>query len=286
MRAAWGLDHCLSGQRVAADGLSLSFVRKYSQYRQGQADVTQRYPQLRPALEQLMEAQDGCFELGHALVGAGWLPKGEGVFVEGIDQVLWGIASRMVDIIEAFLRDFDSWNLTMAIPAIRMQLDNQLRLTILHKTTPESGIIDALLSGEPLSKIRDPLAPKKKKFTLTDKRLREHAKERHPWIDALYDNCSHWVHFSRMHVDQSIDIKPDGSFMARIPNDPDLFSFDFLGEVLGGMLETTTASAGLLLSFVNAKRRRYGRPADTTRLGEAGSLLGLATTSAISAGLS
>jgi hypothetical protein len=167
-------------------------MSKYADYRANGPMVIERHSELRPGYDDLLEEHDRHFDLVRAICKGD--DPGSSAPLFRCDFVLLSVLNRSLDLVDGFLWSFNRWNLSTAAPIARMQVDNLLRLALLSKAGP-SAAVEILLSGRPLSKERDPLASPGKKFMLTDRRLREHAHDRFPWLDLVYEKSSGWIHF-------------------------------------------------------------------------------------------
>lgn len=225
-------------------------MTKYEEFRRGQPRVTERFPDLAPPLAFLGDQQDAHFRLVHRLLGTTQDQGSTPLF--SVDIVLMSVINRSLDLIDGFLATYDRWNLSTAAPQVRMQVDNLLRVTLLH-LAPAGSVTDMLLSGEQLSKSVDPLAPAGKKFKLTDQRLREHAAPMFDWLDLVYEKASGWVHFSGVHIGVTMQVDDDGKIEVRFPSDIERYSYEFLGQVLWAMNQATHGVLEVIETFAAGK---------------------------------
>jgi len=227
-------------------------MSKYEDSRRGQPTVTERYPQLAQGFAFLRDQQDTHFDLVHRLVGTtadrGLTPLFE------VDLVLLSVLNRSLDLIDGFVCTYDRWNVSTAAPQVRMQVDNLLRLALVHVAPPHS-VSRLLLSGDRLSDHADPLAPPGKKFKLSDARLRDHARPLYPWLDQVYEKASGWIHFSSVHVGVTMLVGADGTLSGRFPSDIDHYPFDFLEQVLWAMNEATRGVVSFIDAFASGKEQ-------------------------------
>jgi hypothetical protein len=227
-------------------------MSKYSEFRTNGPTTIEHHPALRPDYDCLFEDQDRHFELVKAICGTTGPDSSTPLFQ--CDFVLLSVLNRSLDLVDGFLWSFNRWNLSTAAPIVRMQVDNLLRLVLLSKAGPGPAV-EALLSGGPLSKERDPLAPSGKKNTLTDQRLREHARDRFPWLDLVYEKSSGWIHFSSVHVGVTMVITEDGQFSGRFPSDISRYPYEFLEQVLWAMRASTAGVLDIVTEFAEGKRQ-------------------------------
>lgn len=232
-------------------------MRKYAELRLGQPALVERHPILEPLLEFLSELQDEHFEVWGHLVAPADVKPGQQVPMYATDLVVTSILNRSLDLTEGFLTTFNRWNLATAAPVVRIQLDNLLRLTLLA-IHPSEALVDALLGESRLDKLVDPLAPPGSKVKLTDKRLREHASEHHPWINDAYESTSQWVHFSHHHYQATFRDRGDEVDVA-IPTSIDGYKLEFLVSLLDSMCRATYSIIELARSFGDAKWKAVAR---------------------------
>jgi hypothetical protein len=225
-------------------------MTRYSDYRSNRPALLELHPSLEPAFTLLTENHDNHFNLVQAICGINGPDETTPLFP--CDFVILSVLNRSLDLVDGFLWSFNRWNLSTAAPSVRMQVDNALRLSFLSKAGPGAAV-DLLLSGEPLGKVRDPLALPGEKFKLNDKRLREHAHDRFPWLDLVYEKASGWVHFSSVHIRVTMSMSDDDHISARFPSDINRYPFAFLEQVLWAMNESTSAVLDIAKEFAEAK---------------------------------
>jgi hypothetical protein len=215
----------------------------------------ERHVELQFAYDELSESHDEHFKLVRAISGTNGPGKTTPLYP--CDLVILSVLNRSLDLVDSFLWSFNRWNLSTAAPAVRMQVDNVLRLSLLSRAGT-GPVVDLLLTGAPLNKIRDPLEPSGRKFKLTDERLRLYARERFPWLDLVYEKSSGWVHFSAVHIGVTLEVSEDGQMSGRFPSDINRYSLDFLEQVLWSMNEATSAVIEIAREFAKAKADALG----------------------------
>ncbi len=226
-------------------------MTKYSDYRSNGPAVLELHRDLRPAYDNLICCHDRHFDLVKAICGTNGPDETTPLFQ--CDLVILSVLNRSLDLVDGFLWSFNRWNLSTSAPAVRMQVDNVLRLALLSQAGP-GPVVDVLLSGGPLHKEIDPLALPGQKTKLTDKCLREHARDRFPWLDLVYEKSSGWVHFSSVHIAVTMKVTGDGRIYGRFPSDISGYSFEFLEQVLWAMSESTGGVLEIATEFAEAKR--------------------------------
>jgi hypothetical protein len=210
----------------------------------------ERHVDLQAAFDALIEKHDDHFKVVRAICGIN--SPGNTTPLFPCDLVIMSVLNRSLDLVDGFLWSFNRWNLSTAAPAVRMQIDNVLRLSLLSRVEP-GRVEDLLLSGAPLNRARDPLSPPDKKFKLTDERLRFHARDRFPWLDLVYEKSSGWIHFSSVHIGVTLEVSEEGQLTGRFPSDINRYPFDFLEQVLWSMNEATSGVLSIAYEFANAK---------------------------------
>ena len=156
------------------------------------------------------------------------------------DLLMWSFAQRSYALVDGFLGAFDTWNLLVAAPLVRLQIDTLVRLSYAATCPDMDGLTKALLDGVEFRATADEAGQR-----LSDHRLVERAQRLHPWLKPVYDTACGWVHFSPLHLflgTQATDDKLSG----HLPLHPDVLPERLLSEVLGAMLQATQDLTGYL----------------------------------------
>jgi hypothetical protein len=141
-----------------------------------------------------------------------------------VDLMVAAVMSRSYELVDGFIDAFDHWNLVVAAPILRMQIDSLTRMAYMASAPSADEIALHVIGGGEFRELKD--AEKKK---LTDRRLIELAEEVHPWIEPVYEATSGWVHLSPAHMFaawQIEDIEVEGeqaykNLLGSIPNRPE-----------------------------------------------------------------
>ncbi len=177
-----------------------------------------------------------------------------------IDLVIGAVMSRSYSLIDGFIFAFDTWNLIVAAPLLRMQLDSLTRLAYIATAPRADEVAEYVIGGGEFRKLKDAEGRR-----LTDARLIEHAEETHPWVKGVYHATSGWVHFSPAHVVANWQVDEDSERVANlsggIPIQPDRIPVSMLQEVLGAMIKATEEIFG----YVEAWEARKGLPLGQAR---------------------
>jgi hypothetical protein len=115
------------------------------------------------------------------------------------DLLVFGAAKRTLSLCKGFTTMIRDRNFGVAASLLRLQLDSALRFSgLFHVTGPEEYARN-ILAGMRTSKMR---ARDGKK--MTDAYLIEKMAQRFPWLQAVYENTSGFIHLSDRHIFQVI----------------------------------------------------------------------------------
>lgn len=200
----------------------------------------ERYPEeLAPLRVKLGQLLDHHTTITERVLGAG----GQ-LFV--VDLWVMGVAQRSFHLLDGFLETFDSWNVTVAAPLVRFQLENVYRTSYILSAPDGPDVVLKVMGGTELRKLKahDTGAP------LTDRELVERARSHSPWLPDVYEASNAWVHLSERHVFNANRISDTGdgaaNLIGRIPLPAEWIPVSFLAELLGAMREATLNLFGLL----------------------------------------
>ena len=154
--------------------------------------------------------------------------------------LMWSFAQRSYALVEGFLGAFDAWNLLVAAPLVRLQIDTLVRLSYAATRPDMDGLANYLLNGVEFRAMKDEDGKQ-----LSDFRLVERVQTLHPWLKPVYDTACGWVHFSPLHLFVGTQAT-DGRLSGHLPLDTDVLSEPLLGEVFGAMLQATRELTGYL----------------------------------------
>ena len=207
----------------------------------------ERYPEeLAPLRVKLGQLLDHHTPIAGRVLGAG----GQ-LFV--VDLWVMGVAQRSFHLLDGFLETFDSWNVTVAAPLVRFQIENVYRTSYILSAPDGPDVVMKVMAGTPMRKLKahDTGA------ALTDRELVERARSHSPWLPDVYDASNEWVHLSERHIFNAnrlsdTDDQP-GSLIGRIPLPAEWIPVSFLAELLGAMREATLNLFGLFEIFESWK---------------------------------
>jgi hypothetical protein len=181
-----------------------------------------------------------------------------------IDLVMAAVMSRSYSLVEGFSSAFDGWNLIVAAPLLRIQLDSLTRLSYMARAPRADEVAEYVISGGEFRKLKDAEGRR-----LGDRRLIEHARDAHPWVEDVYEATSGWVHFSPVHVVATLQVTGDSekgrTLSGGIPIRPEQIPVSMLKEVLGAMIRATEEIFGYVEAWESRKGLPSGEVRDITR---------------------
>lgn len=163
------------------------------------------------------------------------------------DLLMWSFAQRSYALVDGFLGTFDTWNLLVAAPLVRLQIDTLVRLSYAATCPDMDALTTSLLDGVEFRAMKDETGN-----SLTDRRLVKRAQRLHPWLEPVYNTACGWVHFSPMHLFLGTQAE-DGKLSGHLPLHPDVLPEHLLCEVLGAMLQATQSLGDYLSAWADHK---------------------------------
>lgn len=204
----------------------------------------ERYPEQLAALRvQLGQLLDHHTTITGRVVGAG----GQ-LFV--VDLWVMGVAQRSFHLLDGFIETFDSWNVTVAAPLVRFQLENVYRTSYIASAPNGPEVVHRVMGGTPLRKLKAHDTGK----PLTDRELVERARLHWPWLPDVYEKSNEWVHLSERHIFNASRLAEgedsDGATMiGLVPLPPEWIPVSFLAELLEAMNEATRSLFALFEGY-------------------------------------
>jgi hypothetical protein len=179
-----------------------------------------------------------------------------------VDLVVIAAMHRSMSLIDGFTLLVEQRNALSAVPLVRMQIDNVIRLYACWLVKEPSIVAEALLADKPLHKIKS-----RSGQPLTDKLLYEAAAEHYPWIPEVYRQTSGFVHLSGRHIFapiKSVD-REKRTFTASIGGGCD-WTEEEMCESVNAFIEATKALLHLCDSWLQTKEQGRMTPAERARL--------------------
>jgi hypothetical protein len=164
-------------------------------------------------------------------------------------MLLVGALRRTLALSKGFRDLIAARNFPCAAAILRMQLDTAMRVNALLLVKEPFKLCEALFDGKRFNTFNDKAGEK-----LTDAYLRKQLAKKYPWVDAIYQETSDFVHLSGKHFYNTVfgvnkNTNVIDQFIAGTdPPLPDSIYF----EILDAFYEVSKVVAGMLLSYFYA----------------------------------
>lgn len=150
-------------------------------------------PRVLALLQQLEREQIDIIQLGSRVVMAD-----DGAFFP-LDFLVMGTLKRFASTSAAFRQLITAWNLTAARSLLRIHIDTGVRFSATWLTSDPHRFASKVLGGEQINRLKSRDGKK-----LTDAYLINMRSSEFPWLPAVYQNLSGFVHFSGSHISASV----------------------------------------------------------------------------------
>jgi hypothetical protein len=163
------------------------------------------------------------------------VPPGSPMFP--LDFLAFAAVKRHTSTTSAFVLMVRSWNMVIARALLRMHLDTSLRFSAAWYVDNPHAFATDVLKGEQIDKLKTRAGAR-----LTDAHLVQLHKDKHPWLPAVYEHLSGYVHFSGAHIADSIEgLSDEDRTIQFLVSDQDLKFPEFSwAEVLECFREATS----------------------------------------------
>ena len=125
-------------------------------------------------------------------------------YVWGVDLVVWGVLRRSLLLIDGFVPLVRKGNEVAAVPLIRLQIDNALRLFACSQGSHPDEVLRALLEGKPLGRMKARDGER-----MTDAYLVRRFSVDFPWVAKVYEKTSGFIHLSSPGLLQTVEKSDD-----------------------------------------------------------------------------
>jgi hypothetical protein len=160
-----------------------------------------------------------------------------------LDFLAVAALNRSLCLIQGFCSLLEARNMVAAAPLLRMQLDNCLRFSAAWLVQEPHQFAMAVLQGTPIRKLKD-----KDGKILHDKYLVEKLTAEYPWVKAVYESSSGYVHLSEKHIFNCLTVlKEDGEFQMKITDEDSFVPGALYLEAIEAFKEATNT----LLKFAH-----------------------------------
>lgn len=180
-----------------------------------------------------------------------------------VDLMVAAVMNRSYSLVDAFIDALDHWNLVVAAPILRIQIDSLVRLAYMANAPSSEEVAAYIIGGGEFRKLRD-----KENKKLIDRRLIELAETAHPWVKGVYEATSGWVHLSPAHLYATWQLRDSEpaeetykTLLGAIPTRPEQIPLSALRELLIGMTEATAE----IFTYVEIWESRKGLPTGEMR---------------------
>jgi hypothetical protein len=119
--------------------------------------------------------------------------------IYSLDLLVAATLNRSASLLRGFCDLIESENYLCAVPLLRLQADNCLRFFASSIVPDHEKFAVEVFEGKSIRKMKD-----RKGQLLTDKYLCDQVALSHPWIAAVYDRASGYVHLSDQHFFNAI----------------------------------------------------------------------------------
>jgi hypothetical protein len=210
--------------------------------------VATKEPEHGPAVVEqiaLVERDIGAMlKLGKRLFGEPDAP------IYPLDFLAYGAIKRNLSTAKALTLMVVTWNMVCARSLLRVHIDTSLRFSAAWLVTNPHDFASQVVKGTRIDKLKD-----SKGNRLTDAHLVATRSTEHPWLPAVYESLSGYVHFSGSHVYDSIaDLEADtGVFSIEVASTDHKYpAFSWI-EVLECSREATAMLAYYLRGYIKTK---------------------------------
>ncbi len=194
--------------------------------------------EIQKALDELRNYREKHFNLGELVIKAD-----NGAFFP-LDILVVATLNRSLCLKKGFISLIESQNLIAAVPLIRLQIDNCLRLSAATLVNDPHKFALNVLDGIPIKNQKDISNQK-----MTDTYLVKNLSKRYAWIQDVYSGTSGYVHLSEKHIFNSIKARSEEFTLDIKITDKDEFVTD---DVYIEAINDFRRSTDVLFEFVYA----------------------------------
>lgn len=157
---------------------------------------------VKPLLEELTDLNECAMEIAKALIG-------ETLFKT--DLYFCALLNKSVQLTDGFIELIGQRNLTCAGILLRANMDNCLRLFAMYISENPEQLVDCIIKGEKIDKLKD-----KSGKQLKDWYLKEQLGKYDSRIVDVYNNASGYVHFSEKGFFQSVGVASENTISIQV----------------------------------------------------------------------
>lgn len=160
-----------------------------------------------------------------------------------MDMLISATLNRSLCLIRGFCDLLGSMNFVAAVPLLRLQIDNCMRLAAAWFVDDPHHFALEILNGTPVRKQKD-----RSGKLMVDKYLLGKLAEEYPWASKVYGNTSGYIHLSEKHFFNAmhIDSEKDGTVITKLSDYDEFVPEQSYVEVI----EAFKAITDILLEYV------------------------------------
>lgn len=166
-----------------------------------------------------------------------------------LDLYLTGALQRSYHLVEGFVLAWDHWNVIVAAPLVRFQIDSLVRCAYLCQRADSDHVVVEVLGGRALRELKDPVSGEK----LTDRYLVELAGALYDWLPPVYAVSNDWVHLSERHIFNAWQNGEERTLLGQFPMPTDEIPVRFWQELIGAMVQATGSLLALCSGWATYK---------------------------------
>lgn len=177
-----------------------------------------------------------------------------------LDFLVFGAINRSLCMTRGFCDAIESSNFLCAVPLIRMQLDNALRVAAAGWAEDGDALASGVLGGMKLSDFRD-----RDGRPLTDANLCRRFARTYPWVESVYRETSGFIHLSEKHIFNALQIRDKSErTISWLLSDKDEFvPASAYSEAVCVYSDVTRLFLGVVDGYARSKSQRFqGRAAN------------------------
>ena len=156
------------------------------------------YPAQSEAVEALLLELEADAERMRKVMIKLVVPAGSPMFP--LDFLAFAAVKRHASTTSAFVAMVRAWNMVIARALLRMHIDTSLRFSAAWHVAEPHAFATEVLKGVRIDKLKTRTGAR-----LTDSHLVHLHKDKHPWLPAVYEHLSGYVHFSGAHIADAIE---------------------------------------------------------------------------------
>lgn len=180
-----------------------------------------------------------------------------------LDFLAFAAVKRHASTTSAFVAMVKSWNMVVARALLRMHIDTSLRFSAAWHVAEPHAFATEVLKGERIDKLKTRAGVR-----LTDSHLVQLHRDKHPWLPAVYEHLSGYVHFSGAHIADAIEgLGDEDRTVQFLVSDQDLKFPEFSWVEILECFREATSILGMFLQGWGATKKLSDAQLQTLRRG-------------------